>query len=273
MPPPSAVQAASLAPHIFLPKNLSHKSLQPSIVCRCPPLFLSQSRRIRTSSVFAYPSLSNSSNALRIRTPAAAASATAASVPYNIYANTEGAKIAQGPDDDVPEPGMQFAEFAAGHFWGVELAFQRVPGVTKTEVGFSQGFRHNPTWGDVNCGNTMHAEVVRVQYDPNECSYETLLDTFWSIHDPTTLNRQGYDLGTQYRSGIYFYSAEQERAARESLERQQQKLNKKVVTEIMPAKKFYRAGDIHQQRLSKFGHLAEKGCKEPIRRYGRHYKV
>lgn len=98
--------------------------------------------------------------------------------------------IAQGPDDDVPAPGQQFAQFGAGCFWGVELAFQRVPGVTKTEVGYTQGFTDNPSYNDVCSGTTNHSEVVRVQYDPKNCSFESLLDCFWERHDPTTLNRQ-----------------------------------------------------------------------------------
>lgn len=100
------------------------------------------------------------------------------------------AAIAQGPDDDVPSPGQLFAQFGAGCFWGVELAYQRVPGVTKTEVGYSHGLVHNPTYEDVCTGTTGHNEVVRVQYDPKECSFESLLDVFWNRHDPTTLNRQ-----------------------------------------------------------------------------------
>ncbi|MQL75230.1 hypothetical protein Taro_007629 [Colocasia esculenta] len=98
--------------------------------------------------------------------------------------------IAQGPDDDIPAPGQQFAQFGAGCFWGVELAFQRVPGVTRTEVGYTQGKTHNPTYQDVCSGMTNHAEVVRVQYDPTEGSYEKLLDVFWERHDPTTVDRQ-----------------------------------------------------------------------------------
>lgn len=98
--------------------------------------------------------------------------------------------VAQGPDDDIPAPGQQFAQFGAGCFWGVELAFQRVSGVTKTEVGYSQGFLHNPSYNDVCSGTTNHSEVVRVQFDPKECSYEDLLDLFWASHDPTMLNRQ-----------------------------------------------------------------------------------
>ncbi|GER46561.1 peptide methionine sulfoxide reductase [Striga asiatica] len=181
--------------------------------------------------------------------------------------------IAQGPDDDIPAPGQQFAQFGAGCFWGVELAFQRVPGVTRTEVGYTQGRLHDPTYEDVCSGTTNHSEVVRVQYDPKECSFDTLLDVFWTRHDPTTLNRQGNDVGTQYRSGIYFYTPEQEEAAIASKERQQKVLNRKIVTEILPAKKFYRAEEYHQQYLAKGGRFGfrqstEKGCNDPIRCYG-----
>ncbi|KMT11855.1 hypothetical protein BVRB_5g105510 [Beta vulgaris subsp. vulgaris] len=181
--------------------------------------------------------------------------------------------IAQGPDDDLPAPGQQFAQFGAGCFWGVELAFQRVPGVTKTEVGYSQGFTHKPTYEDICTGMTNHSEVVRVHYDPKECSFESLLDVFWDRHDPTTLNRQGNDVGTQYRSGIYFYTPEQEQTAIEVRERQQKLLNRKIVTEILPAKKFYRAEEYHQQYLAKGGRFGfrqsvEKGCNDPIRCYG-----
>lgn len=98
--------------------------------------------------------------------------------------------IAQGPDTDTPSPGQQMGQFGAGCFWGVELAFQRVPGVTKTEVGYSQGYLHNPTYNHVCSGTTKHSEVVRVHYDPTQCQFGDLLDVFWARHDPTTLNRQ-----------------------------------------------------------------------------------
>ncbi|XP_051123000.1 peptide methionine sulfoxide reductase A1-like [Andrographis paniculata] len=181
--------------------------------------------------------------------------------------------IAQGPDDDTPRPGNEFAQFGAGCFWGVELAFQRVPGVTTTEVGYTQGNLHNPTYEDICSGGTNHSEVVRVQYDPKECGYDNLLDVFWANHDPTTPNRQGNDVGTQYRSGIYFYTPEQEKAALESKEKQEKVLGRKIVTEILPAKKFYRAEEYHQQYLAKGGRFgfrqsAEKGCNDPIRCYG-----
>ncbi|KAK9716268.1 hypothetical protein RND81_06G222200 [Saponaria officinalis] len=182
-------------------------------------------------------------------------------------------KIPLGPDDDIPAPGQQFAAFGAGCFWGVELSFQRVPGVTKTEVGYTQGYMHNPSYEDICTGLTNHSEVVRVQFDPKECGYDTLLDVFWSKHDPTTLNRQGGDVGTQYRSGIYFYTPEQEKAAIESRDRYQKQVNRPIVTEILPAKKFYRAEEYHQQYLAKGGRFGlkqstEKGCNDPIRCYG-----
>jgi len=103
------------------------------------------------------------------------------------------AALAQGPDEDQPAPGNEFAQFGAGCFWGVELALQRVPGVTRTEVGYSQGNLHEPTYEDVCTGATNHNEVVRVQYDPAACKYDDLLDTFWARHDPTTPNRQVSD--------------------------------------------------------------------------------
>lgn len=188
-------------------------------------------------------------------------------------ADTAGLSIAQGPDDDVPAPGQQFAQFGAGCFWGVELAFQRIPGITKTEVGYTQGALHNPTYNDVCAGSSGHSEVVRVQYDPETCAYDDLLMCFWARHDPTTLNRQGNDVGTQYRSGIYYYAPEQEKAAIESMEKHQQKLNRKIVTEILVAKKFYKAEEYHQQYLAKggrsgFKQSVEKGCNDPIRCYG-----
>ncbi|KAL6580638.1 Peptide methionine sulfoxide reductase A4, chloroplastic [Orobanche minor] len=193
--------------------------------------------------------------------------------PSDSPVGSPSSSITQGPDDDIPAPGQQFAQFGAGCFWGVELAYQRVPGVTNTVVGYSQGYAHNPTYEDVCSGTTNHSEVVRVQYDPRECSFATLLDVFWARHDPTTLNRQGNDVGTQYRSGIYFYTPEQEREAIESKEKQQKLLNRQIITEILPAKKFYRAEEYHQQYLAKGGRLGfrqstEKGCNDPIRCYG-----
>lgn len=179
------------------------------------------------------------------------------------------------PDPDRPDhPGPELAQFGAGCFWGVELAFQRLVGVVKTEVGFSQGHVPDPTYKLVCTGTTNHVEVVRVQFDPDVCPYSNLLSLFWSRHDPTSLNRQGADVGTQYRSGIYYYNEAQARLARESLEAKQKELNdKNIVTEILPAKRFYRAEEYHQQYLEKGGgkglrQSAEKGCTDPIRCYG-----
>ncbi|KAE8672306.1 Peptide methionine sulfoxide reductase A4 [Hibiscus syriacus] len=178
-------------------------------------------------------------------------------------------------DEDIPSnPSHEFAQFGAGCFWGVELAFQRVEGVVKTEVGYSQGHTHDPNYELVCTGSTNHVEVIRIQFDPEICPYTTLLSVFWNRHDPTTLNRQGGDVGAQYRSGIYYYNENQARLARESLEAKQSELgDKKIVTEILPAKRFYRAEEYHQQYLEKGGRFgakqsATKGCTDPIRCYG-----
>ncbi|KAF9671648.1 hypothetical protein SADUNF_Sadunf12G0069500 [Salix dunnii] len=179
------------------------------------------------------------------------------------------------PDLDQPDnPNHEFAQFGAGCFWGVELAFQRLPGVVKTEVGYSQGHVPDPTYKLVCTNTTNHVEVVRVQFDPEVCPYSNLLSLFWSRHDPTTLNRQGGDVGTQYRSGIYHYNDAQAKLAQESKEAKQLELkDNEVVTEILPAKRFYRAEEYHQQYLEKGGgrgvqQSAEKGCNDPIRCYG-----
>ncbi|MED6170460.1 hypothetical protein PIB30_031112 [Stylosanthes scabra] len=188
--------------------------------------------------------------------------------------STTGHDPAHDPDTDKPEnPDHEFAEFGAGCFWGVELAFQRVVGVVKTEVGYTQGNTHDPNYKQVCTGTTNHVEVVRVQFDPKICTYNTLLHLFWSRHDPTTINRQGNDVGAQYRSGIYYYNETQARLAQESKEAKQSEFGGKIVTEILPAKRFYRAEEYHQQYLEKGGgrglkQSAEKGCNDPIRCYG-----
>jgi len=150
---------------------------------------------------------------------------------------------------------MQKATFGAGCFWGVEAAFRQVKGVISTAVGYSGGTMENPTYQDVCTDTTEHAEVVQVQYDPSQVSYEQLLDVFWNIHDPTTLNRQGPDIGTQYRSAIFYHNAEQKAVAEASKERLQKsgKFIKDIVTEITPASKFNRAEEYHQQYLEKRG--------------------
>jgi peptide-methionine (S)-S-oxide reductase len=213
------------------------------------------------------------------------------------------ANPAREPDTDAPEgDGLELAQFAAGCFWSVELTYQRLPGVARTEVGYTQGHHQAPTY-ELVCGHgTGHAEAVRVHYDPRACPYATLLDVFWAKINPTTLNRQvcirpipsyrghqhntyvqvqaghldhlssvdrqGKDVGTQYRTGIYYYTPEQESLARASLAEQQKKWEDKIVTEILPAKRFYPAEEYHQRYLEKGGQSAEKGCTEPMRCYG-----
>jgi peptide-methionine (S)-S-oxide reductase len=147
------------------------------------------------------------------------------------------------------------ATFGAGCFWGVEAAFRKVKGVLTTTVGYSGGSVSNPTYRHVCSGRTGHAEVLRVEYDPSHVSYEDLLNVFWSVHDPTTLNRQGPDIGTQYRSVIFFHNAAQEaaaKAAKAKLEKDGQ-YKRPIVTEIVPASEFYRAEEYHQQYLEKHG--------------------
>jgi len=148
---------------------------------------------------------------------------------------------------------MEKATFGAGCFWGVEAAFRQVKGVKSTSVGYMGGWMENATYRDVCSGETGHAEAVQVEYDPAEVSYEELLKVFWDIHDPTTLNRQGPDVGTQYRSVVFFHNAEQEAAAKASKEKLQDsgRFNRKVVTEIKPASEFYRGEEYHQQYFEK----------------------
>jgi peptide-methionine (S)-S-oxide reductase len=150
---------------------------------------------------------------------------------------------------------MAKATFAAGCFWGVEDAFRQVRGVSSTTVGYTGGTKANPSYKDVCTGTTGHAEAVEVEFDPREVSYLELLATFWKIHDPTTLNRQGPDFGTQYRSAIYFHDAGQEAAARESKATLEKAgvFKRPMVTQIEPASAFYRAEEYHQQYFEKQG--------------------
>ena len=150
---------------------------------------------------------------------------------------------------------METATFGAGCFWGVEESFRQIPGVLDTAVGYLGGHTQNPSYQDVCTNETGHAEVVQVTYDPAKVSYEQLLNVFWESHDPTTLNRQGPDVGTQYRSAIFFHSPEQERIARASKEKMQasSKFRRPIVTEITPASTFYRAEEYHQKYLAKRG--------------------
>jgi peptide-methionine (S)-S-oxide reductase len=154
------------------------------------------------------------------------------------------------------------ATLAAGCFWGVEAAFRRVEGVTRTEVGYTGGDLADPTYEAVCAGRTGHAEAVRVEFDEAQVSYERLLEMFWSIHDPTQVNRQGPDVGTQYRSAIFFTDAEQEAAARASQAAVQARLDRPVATEITPAAAFWRAEEYHQQYLAKRG---QDACASTVR--------
>lgn len=150
---------------------------------------------------------------------------------------------------------MEKATFAAGCFWGVEDAFRRVPGVISTVVGYSGGSKPHPTYQDVCTGRTGHAESVQVEFDLAVVSYEDLLGVFWSVHDPTTLNRQGPDIGTQYRSAIFYHSAAQEAAARSSKQKlgSSGRFGRPIVTEIQPVSEFWRAEEYHQQYFQKSG--------------------
>jgi peptide-methionine (S)-S-oxide reductase len=182
----------------------------------------------------------------------------------------------------APE-GLELATFAGGCFWGIELAYQRVPGVTQTWVGYTQGQVEGPSYEAVCRGSTGHTEAVHMHYNPKEVPYQKLLDVFFEKTDPTTLNRQGNDAGTQYRSGVYYHNDEQKAAAEAAFAEVQAQLDagkyprrvsgKKVVSELKPAVEFWMAEDYHQQYLAKGGRggraqSAEKGCTDPIRCYG-----
>ena len=147
------------------------------------------------------------------------------------------------------------ATFGAGCFWGVEAAYRQIPGVISTAVGYLGGTMQNPTYYDVCSGRTGHAEVVEVTYDPDRVTYDDLLTVFWENHDPTTLNRQGPDVGTQYRSAIFYHDEDQKQAALSSKEEREKsgRYRRPIVTEITPATEFYMAEDYHQQYLEKRG--------------------
>ena len=150
------------------------------------------------------------------------------------------------------------ATFAAGCFWGVEAAFRQVPGVIATRVGYTGGHTDNPTYRQVCSHRTGHAEAVEVTFDPEQVSYELLLEVFWRKHNPRSRNRQGLDIGSQYRSAIYFHSPEQEAAARADKDRLQAELRwpRKIQTQIEPASTFWEAEEYHQQYLEKRGRAA-----------------
>ena len=150
---------------------------------------------------------------------------------------------------------MATATFGAGCFWGVEEAFRRTPGVTETAVGYTGGQTENPTYEAVCTDRTGHAEAVQVEFDPSQISYDQLLDLFWQIHDPTTLNRQGPDVGTQYRSVIFYHDEDQKAAATASMERLRASgtFRRPIVTQLVPATTFWRAEEYHQKYAQKHG--------------------
>lgn len=148
---------------------------------------------------------------------------------------------------------MAKATFAAGCFWGIDHAFRQVKGVVDAAAGYTGGNTTNPTYREVCTDRTGHAEAVEVEYDESQVSYGQLLDVFWNVHDPTTLNRQGPDFGSQYRSAIFFHTPGQEAEARASMQRVQSRLRHPIVTQIVPASVFYRAEEYHQRYFEKHG--------------------
>jgi len=152
------------------------------------------------------------------------------------------------------DSGLEIATFAAGCFWGVEDAFMKAKGVKSTRVGYTGGKSTNPTYEDVCTDKTGHAEAIQIKFDPKEISYKELLELFWSMHNPTTKNRQGPDIGTQYRSSIFYHSPEQEKTAKQvKHELDDSKFQDKIVTEIVPASTFYPAEEYHQKYYQKMG--------------------
>ena len=156
------------------------------------------------------------------------------------------------PNKGIP---MQKATFGAGCFWGVEATFRRIPGVIDTAVGYAGGHTENPTYKDVCTDLTGHAEVVQVEYDPSKVSYDQLLEVFWSSHNPTQVNRQGPDYGTQYRTVIFYHDDEQKAHAEASKQKLEAsgRFSRPIATQIVPAAPFYRAEDYHQRYLEKRG--------------------
>jgi peptide-methionine (S)-S-oxide reductase len=148
--------------------------------------------------------------------------------------------------DATPSPAPEEATLAGGCFWCLEAVYEQVEGVLSVESGYSNGQAPNPTYEQVCSGRTGHAEVVRLRFDPSRIGYRDILEIFFTIHDPTTLNRQGNDVGTQYRSGIYFHDAQQEQVAREVIGMAQEATGGRVVTELLPVANYHRAEDEHQ---------------------------
>jgi peptide methionine sulfoxide reductase msrA/msrB len=179
--------------------------------------------------------------------------------------NAVALKFAESAVSKKQEVVLQKAAFAAGCFWGVEAAFQEIKGVVSTRVGYMGGHTKNPTYEGVCTDKTGHAETVMIEYDPNKVAYDYLLDAFWSMHDPTTMNRQGPDVGSQYRSVVFYYTPQQQKAALASKKKLEdsKKFKKPIVTEIVAAGEFYSAEDYHQKYFKKHG--MKPTCHLPLR--------
>jgi peptide-methionine (S)-S-oxide reductase len=158
---------------------------------------------------------------------------------------------------------IETATIGGGCFWCVEAVFQRIPGVKSVASGYAGGHTERPTYEQVCTGDTGHAEVIQLQFDPQKLSYEKLLEFFWEAHDPTTLNQQGHDVGTQYRSVIFYSNEAQKAVAEKSKAEAQKKFKKPIVTEIVPLKNFYKAEDYHQNYYN--GHQSQPYCDATIR--------
>jgi len=169
---------------------------------------------------------------------------------------------------DIPKEEGEHATFAAGCFWGVQLAFQRVPGVMHSMVGYTAGPKQNPTYEEVCSGTSGHTEAVQMIFNPQAVSFKELLVVLFDRMDPTTLNKQGNDRGTQYRSGIYYHSEEQKKIAEEFVKEVQPRYSSPIVVEIKEAAKFWPAENYHQKYLEKGSQKAAKGCLDPIKCYG-----
>jgi peptide-methionine (S)-S-oxide reductase len=167
-------------------------------------------------------------------------------------ASTDRGRVGPGSREGLPESAER-ATFAAGCFWGVEASFREIEGVLKTTVGYTGGTVASPSYEQVCSGTTGHAEAVEIWFDPTVVSYEDLLSTFWTIHDPTSINRQGWDFGSQYRSAIFFGDADQERQAIASRDEHQASLTKEIATQIAAAGEYYDAEDYHQRYFEKHG--------------------
>lgn len=200
-------------------------------------------------------------------------SLTPACIDYTTldFPGPECAKYAQEDNIVVKSdryPHLSAATFAGGCFWGLELAYQRILGVSYTAVGYTHGNDDNPTYGQVCSGATGHTEAVIVYYDPKTCDYNTLLDVFFSRIDPTQVNGQGNDRGTQYRTGVYFHTSEQEKKAIARFESEKGKYQRQIASELKAARPFWPAEKYHQQYLEKGGQNAKKNATERIRCYG-----